>query len=220
MENIVTTKVNDEKKHAIIREIISKLQNISHDKEQIFICIAGIPGAGKTSLSEELNKELPNSIVIPLDGYHIYKKELNEEQLLYRGRYDTFDLQKFKNDLIELRNKVNSYTQLFPSFAHEDKDPVGNKILVNNNHKFIIFEGLYLLIKDLNVYKYFDIKIFLQTDIESALKRVAIRNFNAGISQSLEDSTKRTNISDRKNAEFVINNSLLDETMIFNYIED
>lgn len=70
-------------------------------KSKVIIGICGIPGSGKSTFSVQLSNSLPDSIVIPFDGYHKYRKELNEDQIKYRGRFDTFNLDKFKSDFLE-----------------------------------------------------------------------------------------------------------------------
>lgn len=60
-----------------------------------------------------------------MDGYHIYRKDLNEEGMRRRGAPFTFDHAKFKADLTKLReNGCGS----FPQFEHHVKDPVENAI--------------------------------------------------------------------------------------------
>jgi pantothenate kinase len=196
-----------------MEKIITTLQN---SEKRIYIGISGIPGSGKSTFSNELNSKIPNSIIIPLDGYHKYLKELNEEQVYYRGRVDTFNLVKFKEDLLNLIENPNE-VHYFPSFEHSIKDPFENDIQVNLTHSVVIFEGLYLFLRELDIDKYFDYKIFLTDDVDKAMERIALRNFNAGITNSLEDSLKRTQESDLQNAYYVLNNSNIDYT--YQYIK-
>lgn len=39
-----------------------------------------------------------------MDGYHIYRKDLSEEELKYRGNPNTFNKQQFKEDIVNLKN--------------------------------------------------------------------------------------------------------------------
>lgn len=42
------------------------------------IGVVGIPGSGKTTLANEiLGKKLLNSCALPMDGYHLYRKDLD-----------------------------------------------------------------------------------------------------------------------------------------------
>jgi pantothenate kinase len=222
--------------------ILSKLQEIISEKINklnrcILIGVSGIPGAGKSTFSEELKKYLskPQNLVnvIPFDGFHKYKSELTADQIIYRGRIDTFDLLKFKNKIEELKyffnetphglNKNNNLNEqknlFFPSFDHSIGDPIENDIEISNETNIVIIEGLYLFCKEVACLDYFDIKIFLQTDVAESMQRVAKRNYEAGISKSLEDSLNRTNINDKENALYVIKNLGQSEMININYIK-
>lgn len=56
-------------------DLIKEIQ----DKKPYFIAIAGIPGSGKSTLSQKIQSHLPNSIALPMDGYHYYLKDLTPE---------------------------------------------------------------------------------------------------------------------------------------------
>lgn len=62
------------KRYLTIEQIIDKIQL----QNLYFIGVCGIPGAGKSTLSDKLQQSLPNSIVIPMDGFHLYRKDLDE----------------------------------------------------------------------------------------------------------------------------------------------
>jgi len=213
----------------IFEKIKGKINDLYDNKrvenKKILIGISGIPGSGKSTFAvvlnkyfNESNKEYFKSIIVPFDGFHKFQKDLNEEELKFRGRIDTFDLKYFKKKLFELIEEGNSKEILFPSFQHELKDRLENDIKIHPNHNIIIIEGLYLFVNQLNVDKSFDIKIFLESETQIAMERVAIRNYNAGISNTLEESIKRVNFNDRINAEFVLENSNFENTFFFNNI--
>jgi pantothenate kinase len=196
-------------------DLIYNIKKNNNNKKRTFVGICGIPGAGKSTFAAELHSKLSDSIIIPLDGYHKYRSTLTDEQLYYRGRADTFDLQKFKNDFLELLNNENE-GHYFPSFQHDVKDPVENDIKVTKEHSIIIFEGLYLFLEELDIDRYFDFKVFFNSDVQLAMERVALRNFKAGITETLEESVKRANESDLLNAYYVLDNSNIDN--IIDYI--
>ena len=51
------------------------------DGEKTWIALAGAPGSGKTTLSaqlsEALNRDGVPTVVMPMDGFHYYRKELD-----------------------------------------------------------------------------------------------------------------------------------------------
>jgi len=52
----------------------------------------------------------------------------------------------------------------------------------------VIVEGLYIYLSEWDLKKLFDIKFFLQCDRSKSLDRVSLRNYEAGISKTLEES--------------------------------
>lgn len=61
-------------------------------KQKLYlIAIAGVPGAGKSTISALISQHLPHSQVVPMDGYHLYRNQLDEEQMKRRGAAFTFD---------------------------------------------------------------------------------------------------------------------------------
>ena len=109
----------------------------------------------------------------------------------------------------------------FPSFDHSIKDPIEFEI-VTSGETFYIFDGLYLYLNELDIKKFFDLKIFLVSNIDKAMERVSKRNFKAGITRTYEESTHRTEISDKVNALYVLENSNLeninDEVLFYLFI--
>ncbi len=188
----------------------------------LILGVSGIPGSGKSSFSKELSINLLSlgikSIILPLDGYHIRLKCLSKELLIKRGCFDSFDLQKFKNDLIKLlENKIGS----FPSFDHSIKDPIEDDIIINlNNIDVLIIEGLYVFDNSLALSNLFTLKYFLISDIDKAMIRVGNRNFNAGIFNTLDESIERANLVDKDNAIYVLENSDLKGCDTINYIKN
>jgi pantothenate kinase len=198
-----------------LEEILENIKSLlisSPSRKKFFIGVCGIPGSGKSTFSRILKEKLSNAIVIPLDGYHILRKDLNEEQMKFRGRHDTFDLKRFKEDFLKIYESNSQADEkfYFPSFDHRVKDPVENDI-ATSGEMFYIFEGLYLFLNDLDIKKLFDVKIFLVSDINKAMERVSKRNFEAGITSTYEESLQRTDNSDKVNAIFVLENSNLED---------
>jgi pantothenate kinase len=222
--------------------------NLNDENEYpVFIGVSGIPGAGKSTFSQELKEKLilkyKNNFseisqknnqeeicsIIQFDGFHKYKNELINDQMEYRGRIDTFDLDKFKFKLTELKiffdkkisdeNSKNTDCIYFPSFDHSIGDPIENDIKISKKLKFLIFEGLYLFVKELNSQDIFDISIFLTTNIDQSMERVSLRNYKAGISKTLEESKIRTEKNDKTNALYVLENIHCTDKMIkYKYI--
>jgi pantothenate kinase len=87
------------------------------------IGICGIPGSGKSHFAQKLQQLLDHSIIVPMDGFHLYRKDLTPEGMRFRGAAFTFDLQQFKAKIEQLSART-TYPMLFPSFDHALKDPL------------------------------------------------------------------------------------------------
>lgn len=161
------------------------------------IAIVGIPGSGKSTLAAKLAARIPFSTVIPMDGYHLPRAQLSPEDLARRGAPHTFDALALRADLLRLRE---TRAGSFPTFDHAVKDPEPNAIQVTPGHRFIIVEGLYLLLQAWNLTTLFDFTIFIDCDLEEAMARVARRHLETGICATPEEATRRVETNDQLNA--------------------
>lgn len=101
-----------------------------------------------------------------MDGYHLYRKDLDEEGMKRRGATFTFDSKKFKLDLEKLKSSGEGS---FPSFDHALKDPIEDAIQIKKEDKIIIVEGLYLFSSAWGLLSLFDVRIFLKGSIDDVI---------------------------------------------------
>jgi pantothenate kinase len=80
----------------------------------------------------------------------------------------------------------------------------------------VIVEGLYLFLEEWKLNGLFDLKIFIQVDLETAIKRVVSRHQKAGISKNEEEATERVLNNDVVNGKFVLAKSNLNQTLVIN----
>jgi pantothenate kinase len=172
--------------------------------------IYGIPGSGKSTLAHELQKSIPSSIILPMDGFHLYKSELlglgRKDAMERRGAPFTFDPLK----LLDILERLQHGDVYAPSFDHSIGDPIQNDIHIPTTTKLIILEGLYIALKDpvwCDVREFIDVLVFIDIDIDKAMDRVVDRHLKSGVCQCLEDAVKRVEGNDRLNAEYVLSNS-------------
>lgn len=170
--------------------------------------IVGAPGSGKSTLARRLADELDlPAIVIPMDGYHFSRRQLDEmpdaaHAHARRGAPFTFDGQRFVDDLSVARA---AGAGKFPAFAHGTGDPVENAITLTAEHRVVIVEGNYLLLPSepwCHAHGVFDETWFVDVSLPVCCERVAARHRAVG--RSAEVAQQRVTHNDRPNAELVI----------------
>jgi pantothenate kinase len=179
----------------------------------LFVGLAGVPGSGKSTVSNLLLQEFSHLIaVVPMDGYHYTRENLRSfadptEAFRRRGAPFTFDAASFAKDVAQLRSTGRCS---YPSFDHALKDPVPDSIVVDlhkNPHiRMVIFEGLYVYLPSDGfeaVLPLLDCKWFVDCPVDVAMDRVARRHVEAGIELNMQDAEKRVDANDRINAVLV-----------------
>ncbi|KAJ3448370.1 kinase-related protein [Anaeramoeba flamelloides] len=201
---------------------ISK-SHLSNNLRPYLLGICGIPGSGKTTLSELL-KDRINEVNgdnfcsrLAMDGFHHTKDYLRQmpdpvEMFKRRGSPITFNVDLFYSKLQEIKGlDAENGEVLYPTFEHEIQDPVQDDLVVSNKNRILIIEGNYLALnlpKWRDVSSLFDNLWFLNIPIETAMERVAIRHVKAKICKDMMESWIRTNYNDRKNAQLILSNKI------------
>jgi pantothenate kinase len=165
------------------------------------VAIAGIPGAGKTTIAADLASHVPGAVVIPMDGYHLRRAVLSADQLERRGAPDTFDPAALRAALVRLRESARGS---FPSFEHAVKDPVDDGVIVPEGTPLVIVEGLYLLLSDWRMTGLFGFTVFLDCDLEVAMGRIAARHLACGLAATEDEARRRADTNDRRNAQTIL----------------
>ncbi len=183
------------KSPALLAEAI--LESLRARPDAYLMAIAGIPGSGKTTLCEVLKSKRPDAVVIPMDGYHLPRSRLDAEGLRRRGAPYTFDAVSFRSDMERLRETRRGS---FPTFDHAEKDPKPDTIHVTPSVPLVIVEGIYVLMRDWQLEPLFDLRVFLDCDLDVATERLTLRHVACGISQSEEEARHRALTNDRVNS--------------------
>jgi pantothenate kinase len=215
---------------------IEKLQAASAST-RLLIAIAGIPGSGKTTLASSVAKgvndlhhakfheQYPNSLskspshpdiasVVPLDGYHLTRKQLSEmpnaeEAVFRRGAAFTFDGDKYLELVKKVRKPLapETYTIYAPSFDHAVKDPVEDDIPIAPTTQVVIFEGLYTMLDRepwREAAKLMDELWFIDVPVDLAVARLVKRHVASGISSDPEHARIRVMESDMRNGREIL----------------
>ncbi|MEO0984550.1 MAG: uridine kinase [Cyanobacteria bacterium J06639_14] len=173
-----------------------------------WIGLAGAPGSGKSTTAQAMCQRLPEKVTaIPMDGYHYYRRQLDamdhpQEAHARRGAPFTFDAQRLVEELREARHRG---TGTFPSFDHNNGDPVEADIELQHGKQIVIVEGNYLLLDDPPWdrlrHDIFHETWFLDVPLDECRQRVEDRHVRTGLTRAA--ARQRIWSNDSPNAEQV-----------------
>lgn len=169
---------------------------------RVLLGICGAPGAGKSTLAENLVKTLGDeSVYVGMDGFHLAQVELERlNRTARKGAPDTFDAAGYVNLLTRLKNQTET-TVYAPEFRREIEEPIAGAVPIHPEHRIVVTEGNYLLlatgpwreIKHLLTETW-----FLAPDETVRQERLLARHQAFG--RTLEEARERTLGSDERNA--------------------
>ena len=168
--------------------------------------IAGVPGAGKSRLAEELARSLgPAAVYVPMDGFHLANEELVRLGRRDRkGAPDTFDCSGYVALLRRLRAPDAEPCVYAPRFRREIEEPIAGAIPVLPEVPLVITEGNYLLVQGDGwgaVRALLDEVWYVEVAEELRIERLVARHHAFG---KPADQARRWALgSDQRNAELV-----------------
>lgn len=176
---------------------------LAADRGRALLGITGAPGSGKSSLAARLANEIPGSVLVPMDGFHLTTAQLSARGwVAERGTPRTFDAQRYVALLRALRS---GQAERAPDFDRSREEPIDGAISVPSDARLVITEGNYLLLDTApwsQVRELLDEVWFVEVPEPLRLERLVQRHVQFG--RTPEDALERaTRGSDAANATLV-----------------
>ncbi|XDG03901.1 hypothetical protein ABKA04_003516 [Annulohypoxylon sp. FPYF3050] len=228
----------DDQVSRLVDKAWGKFQQLG-ESQRLLIAVAGIPGSGKTTLSQIVtaalnarhlakNPDVPApAAFVPMDGFHLTRAQLSampdpERAHARRGAEFTFDGAAFLALVQAVRSSPSPplvlETVYAPSFDHAVKDPVANDIAILPYHRIIVFEGNYVCLDKepwRSAAALMDERWFVEVDFQTARRRLVKRHVKAGIAKDEEEAGKRADENDLVNGEQIIRERVdVDEVIV------
>lgn len=190
-----------------IELLVEQIQSLlAGQSPRTLIGIVGKPGAGKSTVVEEIQKRFDSNTVsiIPMDGFHLSNEELiSLGRRDRKGAPDTFDVKGFTS-LIK-RVKINhNIDHKFPIFHREIEASIADEGAVPKESRVIVIEGNYLFSTDHNwdgLFPMLNHTWFIEIEDEIRIERLIARHIRYG--KTPEEAETWSRGSDETNARFI-----------------
>ncbi|MBP1820414.1 nucleoside/nucleotide kinase family protein [Mycobacterium sp. OAE908] len=183
---------------------------LASDSARAVLGIAGSPGAGKSTLVEELLDRI-RAIKgddwvahIPMDGFHLADAQL--DRIGARGRKgapDTFDVAGYAHLLERVRREIDAPVYV-PGFDRTLEQPLAAALVVLPSARLVVTEGNYLLLDDpqwVRARRAMDAVWFVASEEATRVERLVARHIEFG--KSPQQARAWVATTDQPNSELV-----------------
>ena len=128
-------------------EAKAKIVESANNTSRTIIGIVGKPGGGKSTVSKYLLKGMDPSLVsvVPMDGFHLSNKVLNDLGRSDRkGAQDTFDVKGFTTLIARIKSD-GAVPIYYPIFDRAIEESIAAQGVVYPSTRVVIVEGNYLM---------------------------------------------------------------------------
>jgi pantothenate kinase len=145
-----TVSIEQDAQDATLDQLVDWARALVVDGERRILGLTGAPGAGKSTVAEQLVAALgPDvAVLVPMDGFHLANEVLVDLGRRDRkGAHDTFDDGGYARLITALRaQRVDDAIAYAPRFRREIEESIGSSIPVPPTVPLVVTEGNYLLL--------------------------------------------------------------------------
>ncbi len=126
---------------------IERASRLAEGATRALLGITGPPGAGKSTLAEQVCSAVPGAVLVPMDGFHLAQSVLEASALAHRkGAPETFDRDGFVALLRRVAEQRPDDAPVYaPTFRRAIEEPIAGAIAVPSQCPLVVTEGNYLL---------------------------------------------------------------------------
>ena len=174
----------------------------TREGRRILVGIAGAPGSGKSTLSSELvrilNLQKLRSAIVPMDGFHLDNRVLDDLGLRSRkGSPESFDAAGF----LHMMRRVKAGEEVFAPIFDRPRDiAIAGAQAVSSDTRVVVCEGNYLLLDEPPwnaLHELWDISAWIEVALPELRARLIHRWLSHGFSRTV--ATQRTEQNDLRN---------------------
>jgi pantothenate kinase len=188
-----------------LAQLLGRAHDLAGQGGRRMLGITGSPGAGKSTLAEEVAVTMGRlTVLVPMDGFHLAQVQLEAlGRTATKGAIDTFDVGGFVH-LLQRLHRADEPVVYAPAFRRDLEEPIAGAIAVPAEVPLVVVEGNYLLAEGEGweeVRGLLDEVWFLDPPDDLRLERLIARHMLFGRDRGAAE--ERSLGSDQVNAELV-----------------